>query len=191
MIKLYFVSGPSRSTICEKKYVELLIQAMCLESGDDEEEYTATSLENPKCTMVDDQSFIVAPDHLRYTEVEEFANGAATFAAAKPGSMIAVPFDLIASACSAIDKKRDAPKTLAELRRYTTGDLSCAALAAAPQAPAAVELVAWPTGVAQFTKKPVTISAIQWTGANLREVIAFTDRLPDTRTTQAQMAWDD
>ena len=55
MIKLYFVSGPSRSTICEKKYVELLIQAMCLESGDDEEEYTATSLENPKCTMVDSQ----------------------------------------------------------------------------------------------------------------------------------------
>ena len=92
--------------------------------------------------LVDDQSFIVAPDHLRYTEVEEFANGAATFAAAKPGSMIAVPFDLIASACSAIDKKRDAPKTLAELRRYTTGDLSCAALAAAPQAPAAVEPVA-------------------------------------------------
>lgn len=87
-------------------------------------------------TLVDDQSFIVAPDHPRYTEVEEFANGAATFAAAKPGSMIAVPFDLIASACSAIDKKRDAPKTLAELRRYTTGDLSCAALAAAPQAQA-------------------------------------------------------
>lgn len=87
--------------------------------------------------IVDDQSFIVAPDHPRYNEVEEFANGAATFAAAKPGSMIAVPFDLIASACSAIDKKRDAPKTLAELRRYTTGDLSCAALAAAPQAPAA------------------------------------------------------
>ncbi|SFB22884.1 hypothetical protein [Delftia tsuruhatensis] len=75
-------------------------------------------------TLVDDQSFIVAPDHPRYTEVEEFANGAATLAAAKPGSMIAVPFDLIASACSAIDKKRDAPKTLAELRRYTTGDLS-------------------------------------------------------------------
>ncbi|WP_052195899.1 hypothetical protein [Delftia sp. ZNC0008] len=82
--------------------------------------------------IVDDQSFIVAADHPRYNEVEEFANGAATFAAAKPGSMIAVPFDLIASACSAIDKKRDAPKTLAELRRYTTGDLSCAALAAAP-----------------------------------------------------------
>ena len=42
MIKLYFVSGPSRSTICEKKYVELLIQAMCLESGDDSTGYTAT-----------------------------------------------------------------------------------------------------------------------------------------------------
>ena len=45
MIKLYFVSGPSRSTICEKKYVELLIQAMCLESGDDSTDYTDTELE--------------------------------------------------------------------------------------------------------------------------------------------------
>ena len=27
----------------------------------------------------------------------------------------------------------------------------------------------------RFTKKPVTIEAIQWTGKNLREVIAFTD----------------
>lgn len=45
MIKLYFVSGPSRSTICELKYVELLIRVMCLESGDDPECYTATELE--------------------------------------------------------------------------------------------------------------------------------------------------
>ncbi len=44
--------------------------------------------------------------------------------AAKPGGMIAVPFDLVVAACSAIDKKRDAPKLLAELRRYTTGDLA-------------------------------------------------------------------
>jgi hypothetical protein len=42
-----------------------------------------------------------------------------------------------------------------------------------------------------FTKKPITISAIQWTGDNLREVIAFTDGPPDTRTTHASMAWDD
>ena len=41
-----------------------------------------------------------------------------------------------------------------------------------------------------FTKKPVTIAAIQWTGKNLREVIAFTDGPPDTRTTHAGMAWE-
>lgn len=41
-----------------------------------------------------------------------------------------------------------------------------------------------------FTKKPVTIEAIQWTGKNLREVIAFTDGPPDTRTTHAGMAWE-
>ncbi len=32
----------------------------------------------------------------------------------------------------------------------------------------------------RFTKKPVTIEAIQWTGKNLREVITFTDGPPDT-----------
>ena len=31
----------------------------------------------------------------------------------------------------------------------------------------------------RFTKKPVTIEAIQWTGKNLREVITFTDGPPD------------
>ena len=41
-----------------------------------------------------------------------------------------------------------------------------------------------------FTKKPVTIAAIQWTGKNLREVITFTDGPPDTRTTHAGMAWE-
>lgn len=35
-----------------------------------------------------------------------------------------IPRGLIHAACSAIDKKRDGVKTLAELRRYTTGDLS-------------------------------------------------------------------
>ena len=43
---------------------------------------------------------------------------------------------------------------------------------------------------ARFTKKPVTIEAIQWTGRNLREIIAFTNGPPDTRTTHAGMAWD-
>lgn len=42
----------------------------------------------------------------------------------------------------------------------------------------------------RFTKKPVTIEAIQWTGSNLREVITFTDGPPDTRTSHAGMAWD-
>lgn len=42
----------------------------------------------------------------------------------------------------------------------------------------------------QFTKKPVTIQAIQWTGKNLREVITFTDGPPDTRSAHAGMAWD-
>ena len=36
------------------------------------------------------------------------------------------------------------------------------------------------TEALRFTKKPVTIEAIQWTGKNLREVIAFTDGPPDT-----------
>lgn len=31
-----------------------------------------------------------------------------------------------------------------------------------------------PSGVGRFTKKPVTIEAIQWTGGNLKEVVAFT-----------------
>lgn len=42
----------------------------------------------------------------------------------------------------------------------------------------------------RFTKKPVTIEAIQWTGHNLRDVITFTDGPPDTRTTHAGMAWE-
>lgn len=40
---------------------------------------------------------------------------------------VLVPRGLLGAACSAIDKKRDGVKTLAELRRYTTGDLSKAA----------------------------------------------------------------
>lgn len=43
---------------------------------------------------------------------------------------VLVPRMLLSAACSAIDKKRDGTKTLAELRRYTTGDLSAAAPAA-------------------------------------------------------------
>ena len=43
---------------------------------------------------------------------------------------------------------------------------------------------------AQFRKKPVVISAIQWTGENLRDVISFTDCHPDTRSRHAGMAWE-
>lgn len=42
---LYLVSGSSRHTICEHKYIELLIRVMCLESGDTQDEYTATAIE--------------------------------------------------------------------------------------------------------------------------------------------------
>ncbi|WP_206424550.1 hypothetical protein [Delftia lacustris] len=64
---------------------------------------------------------------------------------------------------------------------------SCDGTGAAPQAPAAPSAV---EGVAQFRKRPVTISAIQWTGKNLREVITFTDGPPETRGTHAGMAWE-
>lgn len=56
---------------------------------------------------------------------------------------------------------------------------------AAPALPTSVKGSMW------FTKKPVTIQAIQWTGENLREVITFTDSPPDTRSHHAGMAWDD
>lgn len=43
------------------------------------------------------------------------------------GDHVLVPRSLLGAACSAIDKKRNCANTLAELRRYTTGDLSKAA----------------------------------------------------------------
>lgn len=51
--------------------------------------------------------------------------------------LICVPRGLIGAACTAISQKRDAPRLLAKLRRYTVGDL------AAPAAPAVQEAVAW------------------------------------------------
>lgn len=62
----------------------------------------------------------------------------------------------------------------------------CAAQHAGAQEPGAADL----PEARLFTKKPVTIAAIQWTGHNLREVITFTDGPPDTRTTHAGMAWE-
>ena len=41
-----------------------------------------------------------------------------------------------------------------------------------------------------YRKKPVVIEAVQWTGENLREVIAFTDGPPDTKSHHAGMMWD-
>lgn len=38
--------------------------------------------------------------------------------------LVAVHRSLLGAACSAISKKRDAPRTVANLRRHTTGDLS-------------------------------------------------------------------
>jgi hypothetical protein len=63
-------------------------------------------------------------------------------AAPAPEGMVLVPRDLVGAACAAIEGKRDAPKTLEQLRRYTTGDLSTPL--AAPAQPAPVqETVAW------------------------------------------------
>ena len=53
-----------------------------------------------------DLDFVISPDALR------------------PDDRILVPRGLLGAACDAINKKRDAPKTLAELRRYAFGYLS-------------------------------------------------------------------
>ena len=45
---------------------------------------------------------------------------------------VTVPRGLLGAACAAIERKRDAPKTLAELRRYTVGDLSASPPPAQP-----------------------------------------------------------
>lgn len=42
-----FVSGPNAHTICEKKYAEILIRIMCLQNGDDQSDYTATTIPGP------------------------------------------------------------------------------------------------------------------------------------------------
>ena len=65
--------------------------------------------------------------------------------------------------------------------RDELADLKAAALQSRPQN--IPEIIPTPTstlpsGAAQFRKKPVTISAIRWTGDNLREVIAFTGKHP-------------
>lgn len=42
-----------------------------------------------------------------------------------------------------------------------------------------------------FRKKPVVIEAIQWNGANLREIITFTDGPPEVRSMHAGEKWED
>lgn len=42
----------------------------------------------------------------------------------------------------------------------------------------------------KYRKKPVVIEAMQWTGENLREIIAFTDGPPNTRSHHAGMMWE-
>lgn len=52
----------------------------------------------------------------------------------KSGSdMISVPRSLLGAACSAINRKQDAPKVLEQLRRYTVGDLSKSSVVEQPK----------------------------------------------------------
>jgi hypothetical protein len=41
--------------------------------------------------------------------------------------------------------------------------------------------------IKSYTKKPVVIQALQWTGGNLKEIITFTDGPPDVRSEHAGM----
>lgn len=41
-----------------------------------------------------------------------------------------------------------------------------------------------------FRKKPVVISAVQWTGSNLFEVTSFIDGVPDIKGNFAGMQWE-
>lgn len=44
--------------------------------------------------------------------------------------------------------------------------------------------------IGKYRKRPVVIEAMQWTGENLREIIAFTDGPPNTRSHHAGMMWE-
>ena len=45
--------------------------------------------------------------------------------------------------------------------------------------------------IKSYTKKPVVIQALQWTGINLKEIITFTDGPPDVRSEHAAMKWEE
>ena len=46
--------------------------------------------------------------------------------------------------------------------------------------------------IKSYTKKPVVIQALQWTGGNLKEIITFTDGTPhNVRSEHAGMKWEE
>ena len=89
-----------------------------------------------------------------------------------------------AKRCAALLREQYARIAELESELEAVGAGGVQALSAAQAVHASVKGAMW------FTKKPVTIQAIQWTGDNLREVITFTDGPPDTRSHHAGMAWD-
>ena len=98
----------------------------------------------------------------------------------------------------------DRIKTLERVMRKLTAALGAmhAALAASKPAPDChqPDLVTADGGQAaqpvahvdgrSYRKKPVVVKAVQWTGENLREVIAFTDGPPETKSHHAGMMWE-
>jgi hypothetical protein len=88
---------------------------------------------------------------------------------------VLVPRDLVGAACAAIEGKRDAPKTLEQLRRYTTGDLSTPPAAPAQPAPAKIGTIGHiDNGKATLTAS--ILSALQATKpAAQRQWVGLTD----------------
>ena len=72
---------------------------------------------------------------------------------------VSMPRGLIAAACSAIDKKRDAENVLSELRRYTLGDLS---RQTEPDVAALVETLEHISGGCQRRDMPSEADIAEW-----------------------------
>jgi hypothetical protein len=82
---------------------------------------------------------------------------------------VLVPRDLVGAACAAIEGKRDAPKTLEQLRRYTTGDLSTP-----PAAPVKIGTIGHiDNGKATLTAS--ILSALQATKPAAQPAVPLTD----------------
>ena len=104
---------------------------------------------------------------------------------------VAVPRGLIGAACSAIEQKRDAQITLAELRRYTFGDKSKAISPAAPIAlpvvdpgpdslERAMESKTYQDGTTAFGPAPLPdVSPALWAKPLAKEVPELTESLSD------------